>query len=389
MASSDQNGLQSFFEALEELRGYGIDPPEGSLGVVAFDGEELTGASKRFDVNHRGSTSESVGSSYDLSTTNESSENVCLPRPSPLQVLESTPRCQTTTGLSVSGQRPPTGGCRHNRQPRRTRKVDRYFEKYVIQEGDIFREQYKCLQCNFLVTQKKPRERTFHVILCPRIPQSTRWYYYKLCSDAEMPPFFEHPPFGLTARSARKLFAETREQIVSRLNCLRMKYDPTREPRLGQFILEKEKVKKSTPIGKCSTEECKVACALLMQIIVEENIPFAVCDNQDNHPRPLGRLLSYLRPGFKMPLGYRVRGSLLNDYYSTLSKDVRGRIQSLMRESRGTVMFDGSEDINGAPMVNILRRVMGSARISTTTFFLTTIYTGYDTADASYYVDMK
>ena len=90
-----------------------------------------------------------------------------------------------------------------------------------------------------------------------------------------------------------------------------------------------------------------------------------------------------------MPLGYRVRGSLLNDYYSTLSKDVRRRIQSQMRESRGTVMFDRSEDINGAPMVNILRRVMGSARISTTTFFLTTIYTGYDTADASYYVDMK
>lgn len=51
-------------------------------------------------------------------------------------------------------------------------------------------------------------------------------------------------------------------------------------------------------------------------------------------------------------------------------------------------MFDGSEDVNSAPVVNVLVRVMGPERRESRTFFLKTFHTGYYTCDDEYYLKL-
>lgn len=47
-------------------------------------------------------------------------------------------------------------------------------------------------------------------------------------------------------------------------------------------------------------------------------------------------------------------------------------------------MLDWSEDVTGAPIVKVLLRIMGMDVASTSTLFLTIVYTIYGTCDSPY-----
>ena len=90
-----------------------------------------------------------------------------------------------------------------------------------------------------------------------------------------------------------------------------------------------------------------------------------------------------------MPLGHKIRGELLDKYYADTVSEVKTEMRNLLRFSRATIMFEGSTDVNSAPMVNILVLLTGRMRMESKTFSLTTVYSGYDTCTADYYVELS
>ena len=163
--------------------------------------------------------------------------------------------------------------------------------------------------------------------------------------------------------------------------------DYTHDPTFSKYVLALSEQKGSSKIVDRTPKEQEFAVALLVRLIVDENLPFAICDNREGRkPRLLSLLLKYLRPGFKMLLGHKIRGQLPGDYYEDTLKHVKAEMQKTLRVSRATIMCDGATDVNGAPMINVPVRLTGKRRVDTKTFFLTSLYTGYDTCTAKYYV---
>ena len=225
-------------------------------------------------------------------------------------------------------------------------------------------------------------------MLCRRITFLTRTGLYMFFSAKDRPPLLRYSQHNITAINARKLVRTTHEGMVSSLNCLQQVIDPSLKPRLARYLLDVKRVKKSTPIGKCSDDESTVANDLLLEVIVDENMPFSIFDSKKSILRPFKRFLSHLCHGYKLPSSHHIRTKLLDAYYIDLKQDVLSKLRMLLQECRATVMFDGSEDVNDCPMVNVLLRVMGNSRIRTSTCVLTTVYTGYDTVNVDYYLKM-
>lgn len=67
--------------------------------------------------------------------------------------------------------------------------------------------------------------------------------------------------------------------------------------------------------------------------------------------RALGKILAYLRPGYMMPLGSAIRRKLLNEYYERMHQEVAQVSKGFLFTFRGTIMFDGGEDVIGAPVL--------------------------------------
>lgn len=87
-----------------------------------------------------------------------------------------------------------------------------------------------------------------------------------------------------------------------------------------------------------------------------------------------------------MSLEHKIWVQILEDYYKNTPKHVRAEVQKTLRASRATTMCYGSTNVNGAPMINGIVRLSCRMRVNTKTFFGTSIYTGYDTCIAQYYV---
>ena len=125
-----------------------------------------------------------------------------------------------------------------------------------------------------------------------------------------------------------------------------------------------------------------------MRLIIDENLPFSIENKKYGIPRLLKLLLSYLRPGFKVPLEHKIRRELLDKYYAGTVSKVKMELRKLLRFSRAKIMFDGSKDVNCAPMGNILVRLNGRMRMESKKFFLNTAHTDYDTFTANYHVEI-
>lgn len=89
-----------------------------------------------------------------------------------------------------------------------------------------------------------------------------------------------------------------------------------------------------------------------------------------------------------MTLGSAIRGKLLYEYYEMMRREILQMLKGFLFTCRGTIILYGAEDINGAPVVNDLIRIMDSNRVSTNTFFLTSVYTEYHSCDSDYYVKL-
>lgn len=68
-------------------------------------------------------------------------------------------------------------------------------------------------------------------------------------------------------------------------------------PNMTRYILGRRNLNVKKLIGRFSEEETSIATELLLELIVDENLPFTVCDNRECFPHALGKLLANLRPG--------------------------------------------------------------------------------------------
>ena len=91
--------------------------------------------------------------------------------------------------------------------------------------------------------------------------------------------------------------------------------------------------KTNVKIDECSSREKKVLDELLLDFIVEENVPFSVCGHRGVFPRPLGRMFSFLRPGYKMPSMSSVKGPMLEKY----CRDVQNEVKRLLKHTEFSV----------------------------------------------------
>ena len=276
---------------------------------------------------------------------------------------------------------------------RRSRETeqDPYFDSKTetLSSGQMVTH-YECQKCEEKVSASKPRNKVFHLIKCSELNDKKRFAFYIKCDDKQKSPPVARPFKGLTLATARRLVREKETEIQKIAEDIANKSnDFSHDHACARYIVAVAEQKGSTKISQCSNSQQDFATSLLVRLIIDENLPFSICDNrQHGRPRLLKLLLSYLRPGFKMPFGHKIRGELLDKYYADTVSKVKTEMRKLLRFSRATIMFDGSTDVNSAPMVNILVRLTGRMRMESKTFFLTTVYTGYDTCTADYYVEI-
>lgn len=277
-------------------------------------------------------------------------------------------------------------------QTRRDRDQDECFDtKYEDDTSGSSLKYNDCWKCGSPVSSSKERNKVFQLINCAVHPDTNRYGFYIICQDKEKPSLVARPSKRLTPAMAPRL---CREKIVDVEKMAKNTYHRYRyfsnEHGFARYILAVAAQKKTTKINQISDDEQSFGDHLLIRLIVDENLPFAICDNREQgRPRLLKLILIFLRPGLKMSLGHRIRTDILDKYYMDTLNEVKTELRKSLSTSRATIMFDGATDVNGSPMVNLLVRLTGKVRVDTKTFFLTKDYTGCDTCAVDYYVGIR
>ena len=128
------------------------------------------------------------------------------------------------------------------------------------------------------------------------------------CKDKERPPNAADAFKGLTA-SLERNNSRCREYEVRKLarNISSRTRDYTHDRTFSNYVLAVSEQKEPAKIAECTRKEQDVAGALFVTLIMDENLPFALCDNREQWKRRLlSLLLKYLRPAFEMPLGQKI-----------------------------------------------------------------------------------
>lgn len=130
-----------------------------------------------------------------------------------------------------------------------------------------------------------------------------------------------NPHFVIRPSDAKKLRKACAEKLQNLLNGAKRVMDATMIPNMAQYILARRNVEVKTPISRCP-EETNTTTELLLELIVDENMTFAVCDNREFFIRALRKMFAYLRPGYRMPLGGTIRRKLLDEYYERMIREL-------------------------------------------------------------------
>ena len=184
---------------------------------------------------------------------------------------------------------------------------------------------YECQKCEDKLSASKPRNKLFHLIGCSELNDKKRFAFYIKRDDKQKPPLVARPFKGLTPAMARRLVRDKETEIQKIAEGISNKSnDYSHDHAVAGYILAVAEQKGSTKISQCSKPQQYFATSLLVRLIIDENLPFSICDNmQHGRPRLLKLLLSYLRPGFKIPLGHKIRGELLDKHYADTVSQVK------------------------------------------------------------------
>lgn len=161
----------TFHDTLERLEEFGLDPPEDEYGIIAVGGDDFPRLPQSFLNEARMEVSTVPGGSTAESSDQQKGSD------------GSQGGSSTVLGSSAGGTQRP------KKIHRKTKKINEYFEFIHSEDNSVTRTFYRCRHCIIDVTQRKQRERVFHLILCSRIQLLTRTGLYMTCNDKERPSF--------------------------------------------------------------------------------------------------------------------------------------------------------------------------------------------------------
>ena len=121
----------------------------------------------------------------------------------------------------------------------------------------------------------------------------------------------------------------------------------------------------------CGDNDARVALQRMMELIVLEGLPFRIFDRRHGRQSAFTAFCLALRPGFGpyIPSSSAIGGRMLNTFYDDTKKSVTEKINVGLNNGYGTLLFDGWEDVNSMPVVNVLLRTETASKSGQTTFF--------------------
>lgn len=125
-----------------------------------------------------------------------------------------------------------------------------------------------------------------------------------------------------------------------------------------------------------------------MELVVLGGLPFNIFDKRNGEDSPLAAYSRALRPEFVnryLPNSRLLSGKYLDEYNERITKNVKERMYTALESGYGTIVFDGWEDINASPVVNVLLHTEETVDRGKCVFFLKTLYPGSTTMTAEQY----
>lgn len=142
-----------------------------------------------------------------------------------------------------------------------------------------------------------------------------------------------------------------------------------------------------TAIKKCAVAEANINMSRAMELIVMAGFPINSFDRRGGDISPLVAFSVALRPVFApfLPKSHIIGGKYLDDFFLHVRSNFRDSLQASLKEGYGTIVFDGWEDVNSSPVVNVLLQTESTVNTGRMTYFLKTLYPGYNTMTAADY----
>lgn len=128
----------------------------------------------------------------------------------------------------------------------------------------------------------------------------------------------------------------------------------------------------------CSAEKASQLIRGIMEVIILNNVPFNLFNKSKGKLSKLYQLLEIACPGSSIHLPSSASLStkwLLNYYYETMI-NVQREISKALKQSYGTIVFDGWENIHRQSVINVLLRTEAVANNESNIYFLRSIFPG-------------
>lgn len=137
----------------------------------------------------------------------------------------------------------------------------------------------------------------------------------------------------------------------------------------------------------CTPELAEEISEGIVKAIVLDCLSFSIYDEKNGIISPQVQLIDRLVPGFSeyCPTSSTLSTTYLGKLYCKTLATVKNEIQKCLSHSMGTIIFDGWDDVNSAPVINVLLRTEPNGSMRSRVFFLRTIYPGHKSMTASQY----